>query len=64
MAERRTFVVSTDMAGLNLRSAPSLEAEIVKVLPNGEKVQTVAADVPDGWAAVKGGGYVMKQFLE
>lgn len=64
MAQRRTFYVKTRKAGLNLREAPSRESRILSLLPNGEKVVIdPKAETPDGWAAVKSGGFVMKKFL-
>ena len=61
---RRTFTVKTEVAGLNLREEPTTESRILRLIPNGEKVTIdPAAEVPEGWCAVKDGGYVMKQYL-
>lgn len=64
MATKKHFVVNTEN-GLNLRSKPSKESAIIKVLGFGEKV-TIDNEVEaqDGWVAVKDGGFVMKQFLK
>lgn len=64
-APRRNYTVRTKKAGLNLREEPNKESKILRLIPNGEKVtvdQTV--ETPLGWFAVKGGGYVMGEFLE
>jgi uncharacterized protein YgiM (DUF1202 family) len=67
MAAKKTFAVSVnpDKAGLNLRAKPSLEAPVIRLLKNGEKVVIVPEEeAPEGWVAVKGGGYVMSEFLK
>lgn len=62
-AKKKTYTVAYKY-GLNLRENPSTESNILKVLPYGETVEPAPkADSPDGWLAVKGGGYVMKEFL-
>lgn len=67
MARRRktnTYTVAYK-PGLNLRAKPSKEAEIIRVLKYGEAVEEEEETLtPDGWLAVKGGGYVMREFLE
>lgn len=64
MAERVTYSVNWK-DGLNLREKPNKESKVLAVLPYGEKIKVdKAADVPDGWLAVKGGGYVMSEFLK
>lgn len=64
MAIKKNFVVNTER-GLNLRAKPSKKAAVLKVIPYGEKV-IVDHDVeaPEGWFAVKDGGFVMKEFLK
>ena len=47
------------VSGLRLRSAPSLEAEIVKVLPFGEEVN---GEIKDGWMKTDD-GYLKTDFL-
>lgn len=63
MAARRKFAVCTPH-GLNVRESPSYEAGVLRILPEGE---AVTADrektAPEGWVAVKGGGYVRTEFL-
>lgn len=63
MAIKKNFVVNTER-GLNLRDKPSKKAKVLKVIPFGEKV-VVDHDVavPEGWIAVKDGGFVMREFL-
>lgn len=64
-AQRKNFVVETKKRGLNLRAEPSMESEILTLLPNGSKVVIdPTADVPEGWAAVQSGGYVVRRFLK
>ena len=64
MAVRKTYTVSYE-GGLNLREKPSKDSNILAVLPHGEKVTIdTAKDVPEGWTAVKSGGFVMKEFLK
>ena len=64
MATRRTYTVQTKK-GLNLREEPSKQSKILALLAFGEKVIIdPSAETPDGWVAVKSGGYVMKEFLK
>lgn len=64
-AQRRNYTVRTKKAGLNLREEPSKESNILRLIPNGEKVTVdPSVETPLGWFAVKGGGYVMGEFLE
>ena len=64
-APRKNFTVKTNKAGLNLREEPSTESKIIQLIPNGEKVTIdPVAEAPEGWVAVRGGGYVMREFLE
>ena len=61
---RKTFSVQTEVAGLNLRSQPSMTAQVIRVIPNGEKVKIdTAKPAPDGWVAIEGGGFVMSAYL-
>lgn len=65
MAVRKKFTVDTRKRGLNLREAPSKESRVVKLLPNGTSVTVDRyVEAPEGWVAVKGGGYVMVEFLK
>lgn len=49
--------------GLNLRAKPSKTADVIRVLLPGARVE-VSGEAPEGWAAVKGGGYVMSEFIK
>ena len=62
---RKNVTVSTQRAGWNLREAPTKESAIIRLIPNGEKI-TIDPEIeaPDGWVAVKDGGYVMREFLQ
>ena len=60
----KKWVVSPEN-GLNLREEPSLNAKILKILDWNTRVEVDSnVDAPDGWIAIKGGGFVMKQFLK
>ena len=64
MAGRKYYTVKTSKAGLNVREEPSKDSKILKLLPNGARVNILSTeDLPTGWAAIKGGGYVMTEFL-
>lgn len=64
-AQRKNYTVKVEHGGLNVREEPSKESRILRVLKNGEKVTVdPAADAAIGWFAVKGGGYVMGEFLD
>lgn len=64
MAARKNYTVNS-VPGLNVREKPSLQARVLRILHDGEKV---AADnstaAPDGWKAVAGGGFVMTKYLK
>lgn len=66
MARKRTAPYKVaHKFGLNLRAEPSKEAEVLRVLPFGETVEPEPdAEAPEGWLAVKGGGYVMTEYLK
>lgn len=66
MAKRVNYIVNAPLGRLNVRETPSLNARILSALDTGAKVRVdpKAADVPEGWKAVEGGGYVMAEFLE
>ena len=64
MAARKTYSVSSS-TGLNVREKPSRTARVLRVLPEGEKVAVdKAAETPEGWKALRGGGFVMSEFLK
>ena len=51
--------------GLNLRAEPRKTAAVLRIMPHGERVEIDAGkDSPEGWAAVKGGGWCMVEYLE
>ena len=51
--------------GLNLRKHPALNAPVLRVLKDGETIPIDnSVEVPGGWKAVMGGGYVMSEFLK
>lgn len=65
MGVRKNFTVETKKRGLNLRKEPSMSGEILSLLPNGSNVTIdPTATVPEGWVAVKGGGYCKREFLK
>ncbi len=64
MAARKTFTVSWP-GGVCLREAPSTNARVLAIIPNGDKVTIdTKAEAPDGWTAVSGGGFTMTQYLK
>lgn len=64
-APRRNYTVRTKKKGLNLREEPNKDSNILRLIPNGEKVKIdPSVETPLGWFAVDGGGYVMGEFLE
>jgi hypothetical protein len=51
--------------GLNLRAEPSTDSAVMKVFRYNEDVETdPTVKTPDGWVAVKGGGYCMEKYLK
>lgn len=64
MAAKKYYVVTSE-TGLNLRKEPSLSAEILKVFSWNDRIEADnAVEAPDGWLAVKDGGFVMKEFVK
>ena len=64
MAARKNYTVDSK-PGLNVRESPSLQARVLHVLFNGEKVVVNnSASVPEGWKALQSGGYVMFKYLK
>lgn len=64
MAPRRNYTVAAKI-GLNVRKTPSKSAPVLRVLVPGEKVIiNPAAETPEGWKALRGGGFVMFQYLK
>lgn len=65
MAKRANYIVNAPLGRLNVRESPSLDARILSTLETGAKVKiNPSAEVPEGWKAVDGGGFVMADFLE
>lgn len=66
MAGRKTYTIdATGYAGLNLREQPSMDSEVIKLLENGAKVIIdPEIEAPEGWVAIKDGGYVMSEYLK
>lgn len=51
--------------GLNLRKNPARNAPVLRVLKDGETITLDnSIDVPGGWKAVAGGGFVMAEYLK
>ena len=51
--------------GLNLRKNPARNAPVLRVLKDGETITLDnSIDVPSGWKAVAGGGFVMAEYLK
>lgn len=51
--------------GLNLRKNPARNAPVLRVLKDGEIITLDnSIDVPGGWKAVAGGGFVMAEYLK
>ena len=64
MAPRRQCRVNSEY-GLNVREQPADDAEILRVLPDGEIVTlSGTAKNPRGWKALADGGYVMAKYLK
>ena len=64
MAGRKNYTVNSE-PGLNVRAKPSRSAPILSILKDGEKIAIDnAAEVPDGWKALRDGGYVMAEYLK
>lgn len=51
-------------SGLNVRAEPSTNAAILRVLKRGVTVASDAEDAPEGWVALRDGGYCMKRYLD
>lgn len=51
--------------GLNLRKNPARNAPVLRILKDGETITLDnSIDVPGGWKAVAGGGFVMAEYLK
>ena len=49
-------------AGLRVRAAPNLQAQILRTMPYGTQVEV--AEIKDGWARLSAGGWSSAQWLE
>jgi hypothetical protein len=49
-------------AGLRVRAAPDLQAQILRTMPYGTQVEV--AEIKDGWARLSAGGWSSAQWLE
>ena len=65
MAKRANYIVNAPLGRLNVRERPSLDARILSTIETGARVKiNPSAEVPDGWKAVDGGGFVMVDYLD
>ena len=64
MAVKKWYIVTSE-TGLNLREKPNLKAKILKVFDWNDKIEADSSvEAPEGWIAIKDGGFVMKEFLK
>ena len=64
MAVKKNYTVNAE-GGLNLREKASKDSKVLALLPFGAKVVIdPKAEVPEGWASVVGGGFVMTEYLK
>lgn len=63
MAKRKTYTVNSE-PGLNVRENPSMDAQILRVLSDGEKITVDPNAETDGWKALTDGGFVMAKYLK
>ena len=64
MAARKNYTVAFE-GGLNHRAKPSKDSNVLAVLAYGTKVVVdPTVETPECWVAVKGGGYVMSEYLK
>ena len=63
MAGRKNYTV-VSKPGLNVRAEPSRSAQVLKILGDGERIVVDnAAVTPQGWKALRDGGFVMSEYL-
>lgn len=63
-AVKKNFIVAAKN-GLNVREKPGKQFRVIEVLPFEAKVTINSdAETPNGWVALKGGGFVMAEFLK
>lgn len=63
MARKAQTHVVTSPSGLNLRALPSMDAEVLRVLKEGELVKAASTKAPDGWTAVED-GFVRSEYIK
>jgi len=64
MAKTQTLTVDY-AGGVCLREEPNTKAKALRIMPYGEKVKPDSkAEAPEGWVAVEGGGYTMREYLK
>lgn len=63
MARKNLAYTVTSPTGLNLRAMPSMDAEILRVLKEGELVKAANTKAPDGWTAVED-GFVRSEYIK
>lgn len=64
--KNRELIATVDVLNLKMREEPSIEADVVTVLPQGQVLEVTDQSV-EGWVGVKsisGEGYVSKEFVE
>lgn len=65
MANKKKFFKVNSASGLNLRREPTKASDVLKVFQYGERVEIDSSvETPEGWAAVKDGGFVMKKYID
>ena len=64
MANKKWYIVTSE-TGLNLREAPSKKANILNVFAWNDRIEADnSVEAPEGWLPIKGGGFVMKEFVK
>lgn len=57
------YTVTTD-SWLNVRMKPSLKSRVIRELQDGDEVTVDnSVETPEGWKALRGGGFVMAEYL-
>ena len=65
MANRVNYIVNAPLGRLNVREKPSTGAKILSTLETGAKVKIDPnVECPQGWKALKDGGFVADEFLK
>lgn len=64
MATKKWYTVIAER-GLNLREKPSKKAKILGVLEYNARIEADnSVKAPEGWIAIKDGGFVIKDFVK